>query len=113
MSGPELRLPHLREPERSVMLDSVGRALRGLYEDLVAEGVPEHLAKLVHRLDDRIDNAVGDKQIALVVEDDAELRDVARAVLEETNPRRRDLRDRRGRISHVAAARRQRGFHVY
>jgi CheY-like chemotaxis protein len=78
-------LPRVTDGEPSVATDAVGRALRGLYEDLVAEGVPDHLADLVHRFDDRIDSATGEKQLAIIVEDDPELRDLARAILEETS----------------------------
>jgi CheY-like chemotaxis protein len=78
-------LPHVRAPEQSVGIDAIGRALRTLYDDLVAEGVPEHLAELVHRFDDRVDQPAGEKQLAIIVEDDPELRDLARAILEETS----------------------------
>jgi CheY-like chemotaxis protein len=85
MPATEPHLPHVRDAEQSVAVDAIGRALRALYDDLVAEGVPEHLADLVHRFDDRIDSTAESKHLAIVVEDDPELRDLARAILEETN----------------------------
>lgn len=66
-------------------LDQIGQALASFYDSLVAEGVPEHLASLVRRVSqaDRV-QAPRDVRLALVVEDDPELRSLAEALLEET-----------------------------
>jgi len=34
------------------ILAAIGRELRLMYDDIVAEGVPEQLAAILHRLDD-------------------------------------------------------------
>jgi len=36
---------------QAIVLASLGGKLRNLYADLIAEGVPEHLAEIVSRLD--------------------------------------------------------------
>jgi CheY-like chemotaxis protein len=77
-------LPKVGLSHPSVALDAIGRALRGLYEDLIAEGVPEHMAALVRRVESRDEGGRGQGRVALVVEDDLELQGVAAAVLEET-----------------------------
>lgn len=82
--GP-LGLPRVDQLHPSVSLHAIGRALSRLYEDLLAEGVPEHLAALVRRVDETVWRAEGARRTALVVEDDATLRDLAEALLEETN----------------------------
>ena len=79
------RLPRVDAPEESVVINAIGRALRTLYDDLITEGVPDRLAELIHCFDDRIDNPGRAKHLAIVVEDDPELRDLARAILEETS----------------------------
>ena len=77
-------------------LDEIGQTLAAIYDDLLAEGVPEHLAALVRRVrqaDQQIPRAMGriaseaagaPARLALVVEDEPEVRALAEAVLEET-----------------------------
>lgn len=68
-----------------IPLDQIGQALANAYDSLVAEGVPEHLAGLMRRVARSIDeNTPADRPIALVVEDDPDVRTLAEAVLEET-----------------------------
>lgn len=79
-----------------IPLDQIGRTLASFYDDLVSEGVPEHLASLVRRVRQteteapaRREPAVattGQEQprLALVVEDDPEVRALAETLLEET-----------------------------
>jgi len=71
-------------------LDRIGQALAAFYDDLIAEGVPEHLATLVRQ----VQPEPGAKQtgtqpksgrIALVVEDDAATRHLAEALLGDTD----------------------------
>jgi CheY-like chemotaxis protein len=77
-------LPKVGVSHPSVALDAIGRALRSLYEDLVAEGVPERMAALVRRVESPEESHIGQGRVALVVEDDLALQGVAVAVLEET-----------------------------
>jgi CheY-like chemotaxis protein len=79
-----------------IPLDQIGRTLASFYDDLVSEGVPEHLAGLVRR----VRQTEGDEparqappvapsegespRLALVVEDDPEIRALAETLLEET-----------------------------
>ncbi|KIU27527.1 response regulator receiver protein [Methylobacterium radiotolerans] len=77
-------------------LDQIGQTLASFYDKLVTEGVPEHLAALVRRVrqseDDETarsgpDVAVPEAdppRLALVVEDDPEIRALAETLLEET-----------------------------
>ena len=77
-------------------LDEIGETLAAIYDDLLAEGVPEHLAALVRRVrqaDPQTPGAAGrdagraagaPARLALVVEDEPEVRALAEAVLEET-----------------------------
>jgi CheY-like chemotaxis protein len=73
-------------------LDQIGQALASCYDNLVAEGLPDHLAALVRRVD-RAERAAHAKdraptsRVALVVEDEQETRDLAESVLEETDLR--------------------------
>lgn len=79
-----------------IPLDQIGRTLASFYDDLVTEGVPEHLAALVRQVRQadsatpalpRTDPAVADTELgrlALVVEDDPEIRVLAETLLEET-----------------------------
>lgn len=79
-----------------IPLDQIGRTLASFYDDLVSEGVPEHLASLVRRVrqtetEDPAPRepavaATGQEQprLALVVEDDPEVRALAETLLEET-----------------------------
>ncbi len=75
-----------------VQLDQIGQALASCYDNLVAEGIPDHLAALVKRVD-RADRDApptapeSGGRIALVVEDEQETRDLAESVLEETDLR--------------------------
>ncbi|GJD96441.1 response regulator [Methylobacterium iners] len=71
-------------PELS--LGQIGQALASFYDDLIAEGVPEHLAALVRQVkqsEDATPRKSG--KLALVVEDEAATRAVAEALLEETD----------------------------
>ncbi|NEU10979.1 response regulator [Methylobacterium sp. BTF04] len=76
-------------------LDRIGQALASFYDDLIAEGVPEHLAGLVRQVrqpdPDPIvaprkpaTTAPKSGRLALVVEDDAATRALAEMLLEET-----------------------------
>jgi CheY-like chemotaxis protein len=80
-------LPHtVQEAHARVPLDVIGWALRRLYDGLLAEGIPEHLASLVQRLEhlDPHRLSVRHRRIALLVEDEAQLCELAVAVLAET-----------------------------
>ncbi|WP_375464820.1 response regulator [uncultured Methylobacterium sp.] len=75
-------------------LDQIGETLASFYDSLVAEGVPEHLAALVRKVRQSEVDAAGlsaplearprVQRLALVVEDDREIRALAEALLEET-----------------------------
>jgi CheY-like chemotaxis protein len=77
-------------------LDQIGRTLASFYDNLVTEGVPEHLAALVRRVRQTEDDASARHEppvvtleaepprLALVVEDDPEIRALAETLLEET-----------------------------
>lgn len=76
-------------------LDQIGETLAAFYDSLVNEGVPEHLAALVRRVrqaePERQVEAVPIRaeppppgRLALVVEDEPELRDLAESLLRET-----------------------------
>lgn len=66
-------------------LDQIGQALASTYDNLVAEGIPEHLAALVRRVEEPRRKGVGTaNRLAIVVEDDPDIRAQAEALLEET-----------------------------
>lgn len=66
-------------------LDQIGEALASAYDALVSEGVPEHLASLVRRVKHSDLGASRQRaRLALVVEDDPDVRGLAEALLEET-----------------------------
>lgn len=78
-------------------LDRIGQALAAFYDDLVAEGVPEHLASLIRQArpaeaapvaeaEDAIVGAALAKagRIAIIVEDDAATRTLAESLFEAT-----------------------------
>ena len=81
-----------------VPLDQIGQTLASFYDNLIAEGVPEHLATLVRRVR-QADAAVAaprdgpspaetaqpQQSLALVVEDEPDIRELAEALLEETD----------------------------
>ena len=80
-----------------IPLDQIGQTLASFYDDLVSEGVPEHLAVLVRRVrqtenepparqDGAVPCAAGTEapRLALVVEDEPEIRALAETLLEET-----------------------------
>jgi CheY-like chemotaxis protein len=80
-----------------IPLDQIGQTLASFYDDLVSEGVPEHLAALVRRVrqtelaepaahdaNPAAAAATGQPRLALVVEDDPEIRALAETLLEET-----------------------------
>ncbi|XAP12236.1 response regulator [Methylobacterium fujisawaense] len=79
-----------------IPLDQIGQTLASFYDDLVSEGMPEHLAALVRRVrqteDDRVAAAgpvavaaeTDPRRVALVVEDDPAIRALAETLLEET-----------------------------
>ncbi|GJD50686.1 hypothetical protein OPKNFCMD_3431 [Methylobacterium crusticola] len=69
----------------TLSLDAIGEALAATYDDLVAEGVPEHLAGLVRRVEARAAALdVRPARIALVVEDDPAQRALAEMILDES-----------------------------
>lgn len=75
-----------------MQLDQIGQALASCYDHLVAEGIPDHLAALVRRVDrsNEPPSAPGGRpksRIALVVEDEQDTRELAEGVLEETELR--------------------------
>ncbi|WP_370693874.1 response regulator [Methylobacterium sp. NEAU K] len=77
-------------------LDQIGQTLASIYDDLVSEGVPEHLAALVRRVrqtdaETTMPHAADlhvaqarQPRLALVVEDEPEVRALAETLLEET-----------------------------
>ena len=66
-------------------LDQIGQALASAYDDLVAEGVPDHLAGLVRRVRQTgSTGTVKSGRLALVVEDEPEIRALAETILDET-----------------------------
>jgi CheY-like chemotaxis protein len=80
-----------------IPLDQIGQTLASFYDTLVAEGIPEHLAVLVRQVrQSETDYAAGGVAsepqaetersglLALVVEDDPQVRALAEALLEET-----------------------------
>lgn len=79
-----------------IPLDQIGRTLASFYDDLVTEGVPEHLAALVRRVRqtgddeparheaDAATTMASQPRVALVVEDEPEIRALAETLLEET-----------------------------
>ncbi|MCJ2086502.1 response regulator [Methylobacterium sp. E-005] len=79
-----------------VPLDQIGRTLASFYDNLVSEGVPEHLAALVRRVRQtetekpaQVETGAtsaraAHRRVALVVEDDPEIRALAETLLEET-----------------------------
>ena len=82
-----LGLPHVNALHPSVPVHAIGRALSRFYDDLLAEGVPEHLAALVQRVDHAADRREGTARVrrrAIVVEDDPDQRALAETLLEET-----------------------------
>ncbi len=88
-------VPALDTLTPGVPLDQIGQTLASFYDDLVAEGVPEHLAALVRRVRQAepapeaaeaapAPAAAEAKRIALVVEDEPQIRALAETLLEET-----------------------------
>ena len=78
------RLPHINQLNPSVSVDAIGRALAHCYDDLIDEGVPEHLAALVRQVQRGADAFGRRSALALVVEDDESVRDLAETLLEES-----------------------------
>lgn len=77
-----LGLPRVNELHPSVSLDAIARALARIYDDMVAEGVPDHLAEFVRRLEARAGEGGGaPAPLALVVEDEPMVRRLAATVL--------------------------------
>lgn len=69
----------------SIALDQIGETLASFYDDLIAEGVPEHLAALVRQVKQPEPATVAKTgKLALVVEDDAATRALAESLLGET-----------------------------
>lgn len=89
-------LPHTDTLTPGIPLDQIGRTLASFYDNLVSEGVPENLAALVRRVRqseaeepvpqeaDAATSAATHPRVALVVEDDPEIRALAETLLEET-----------------------------
>lgn len=69
----------------SLSLDRIGQALAAFYDDLVAEGVPEHLASLVRKVQPEPAARPKSDRLALVVEDDEATRHLAEALLGDTD----------------------------
>ncbi len=79
-----------------IPLDQIGQTLATIYDDLLAEGIPEHLAALVRRVRQAdpgpsratargaAGSAEPSPRLALVVEDEPEVRALAETLLEET-----------------------------
>ena len=80
-----------------IPLDQIGQTLASFYDELVSEGVPEHLAALVRRVRQTENITTAQEttgpatapasevpRVALVVEDDPEVRALAETLLEET-----------------------------
>ncbi|WP_246695366.1 response regulator [Methylobacterium sp. P1-11] len=79
-----------------IPLDQIGQTLASFYDNLVSEGLPEHLASLVRRVRQSEGEAAAQSEpsaaatgiapprLALVVEDDPEIRALAETLLEET-----------------------------
>ncbi len=66
-------------------LNRIGQALAAFYDDLIAEGVPEHLAGLVRQVQPEAAAQPKSGRIALVVEDDEATRHLAEALLGDTD----------------------------
>lgn len=76
----------------SLSLDRIGQALASFYDDLIAEGIPDHLASLIRQV--QSEPAAASEaaprakpqplKLALVVEDDAATRALAEALLSDT-----------------------------
>ncbi len=104
VSGGSLRKPH---PEAytpytdtltpGVPLDQIGQTLASFYDDLITEGVPPHLAALVKRVKQTQPVLASERNgherpacdatpvhLAIVVEDEPEIRQLAETLLEET-----------------------------
>lgn len=64
--------------------DRFSRLLQDFYGGLLEQGVPEHLATLVRRLNGQAPGGRGTRKVALVVEGDEEPRRLAGMLLEET-----------------------------
>lgn len=104
MSGGSLRKPYsdTHSPftdtlTPGVPLDQIGQTLASFYDDLITEGVPPHLAALVRRVKQsqpavaeasrETVRAAGESKpvhLAIVVEDEPEIRQLAETLLEET-----------------------------
>jgi len=80
-----------------IPLDQIGQTLASFYDVLVAEGIPEHLAALVRQVRQSagadaagadsagpLPSCAREPRLALVVEDDPEVRALAETLLEET-----------------------------
>lgn len=80
-----------------VPLDQIGQTLASFYDDLITEGVPPHLAALVKRVKQSHPRPTAENRglaraaceqkpvhLAIVVEDEIEIRQLAETLLEET-----------------------------
>jgi CheY-like chemotaxis protein len=85
---PSSGLPHVNALHPSVPVHAIGRALSRFYDDLLAEGVPDHLASLVRQVERGRAGSGAERgtarRTALVVEDDPDQRALAETLLEET-----------------------------
>lgn len=69
----------------SLPLDQIGQALASIYDDLLSEGLPDNLARLVRQVDrSKAGEFDGTRKLAVVVEDDPEVCALAVALFEET-----------------------------
>lgn len=94
---PEPHSPFTDTLTPGVPLDQIGQTLASFYDDLIAEGVPAHLANLVRRVkqakpdaasgqgrSDVVPCALKPGNLAIVVEDEADIREIAETLLGET-----------------------------
>lgn len=85
-SSPKAGRSHTLDPLLPGMpLDQIGQALASAYDALVSEGIPEHLAALVRQVKHAdLDAPPKCGRMALVVEDDPDVRGLAETLLDET-----------------------------
>lgn len=90
-------MPYTDTLTPGVPLDQIGQTLASFYDDLITEGVPPHLAALVKRVKqtqpppppahpgpERPTGQAKPVHLAIVVEDEPEIRQLAEILLEET-----------------------------
>jgi len=84
----DLRLPHVDNLQPDVGTFMIARLFAEVYRDVLEEPLPESLAAILRRLEiqeaERADRG-SDLHVVMVVEGDPEVRDLAVALLEETD----------------------------